>query len=155
MNRGLAAATAIVVSFALGTALASREAVAAQRQPTHSCSAVDRDFIETATAQMTLFRTWSADYVTGADDGAAQAAMAEEAAQLVIRKRPQDVSLDRARMLMGAMLVEYQRAVTATMPADAGASLQRVHDLGSALRGLLADAAPGLNAAGCTVDALF
>lgn len=155
MNRGLAAAAAIVVSFALGTMLASREAAAAQRQPTHVCSAMDRDFLETAVAQMTAFRAWGAEYVTGGQEGAAQAALADEAARFIMRKHARDRSLEQARLLMGAMLIEYERAVSAPTAVDAGLSLRRVHDLGVALRQLLADAGPALAREGCDVAPLL
>jgi len=155
VNRGLAAATAIVVSFALGTVLASRQASAAQRGPTYGCSALDKDFVETAVAQMTAFRAWSGDYVTGGADAADQAALANEATQFIMRKHASDASLERARLLMGAMLIEYQRAVTAGTAVDAGLSLRRVHDLGIQLRSLLAEAGPGLAKAGCNVAPLL
>jgi hypothetical protein len=155
MNRGLAAAAAIALSFALGTALASREAAAASREPTHACTLVDRDFLVVATRQMTAFRAWSADYVTGAEDAESQAVLADEAAQDVMRKHAVDPALDRARLLMGAMFIEYERAVTAPTPAEAGGSLQRVRDLGIALRSLLSDAGPALGDAGCDVSPLL
>jgi NAD(P)H-dependent flavin oxidoreductase YrpB (nitropropane dioxygenase family) len=155
VNRGLAAAAAIVISFTLGTAIASHEAAAADRQAAHTCAAVDRDFLRVASAQMLSFRMWSADYVTGAEEPTRQAAMADEAAQLVMRKHALDPSLERARLLMGSMLIEYERAVLATSAVDAGASLHRVRDLGIALRSLLSDVGPGLAAVGCDVAPLL
>jgi hypothetical protein len=155
MNRGLAAAAAIVVSFALGTVLASHEAAAAGREQAHRCAAVDKDFLETAVAQMTAFRAWGADYVTGAVEGASQAQLADEAEQFIMRKHPQDPSLQQARLLMGAMLIEYQRAVTAPTAYEAGLSLRRVHDNGVELRSLLATVGPALARVGCDVAPLL
>jgi hypothetical protein len=155
VNRGLAAAAAIVVSFAFGTVIASREAAAADRQPTYSCSAVDRDFLETAVAQMTAFRAWGADYVTGQGEGTEQAALAAEAQQMILGKHPTDRALEQSRLLMGAMLIEYQRAVTAPSALDAGTSFRRVHDLGVSLRSLLAESGPSLAHEGCDVAPLL
>jgi hypothetical protein len=149
VNRGLAATAAIVVSFALGTVIASHEAAAAGRQPTHVCSAVDRDFLETAVVQMTAFRLWSGDYLTGGGDAAEQSALTDEAARLIMAKQPRDRALNQARLLLGAMLVEYRRVV------EAGGSFQRVRDLGVALRALLAEAGPALAREGCDVSPLL
>lgn len=155
MNRGLAAAAAIVVSFAFGTAIASREAAAAGRQPAATCSAVDKDFLETAVAQMTAFRAWGADYVTGEGEGTSQAGLAYEAERFIMRKQPKDRALAQARLLMIAMLVEYQRAVTAPSAVGAGTSFRRVHDNGVALRTLLAQSGPALALEGCDVAPLL
>jgi hypothetical protein len=122
----------------------------------HSCSAVDQSFIQVAGVQMTAFRTWGGEYVSGQTDPAVLAALAQEAHMLIVRKRPQDASLVRAHSLMVAMLTEYNRAMTGLASGTGGArELQRVHVLGGHLRGVLSQAAPALGAHGCRLDTLF
>lgn len=153
--RGLAATLVILLVFTAGTAVAARD-VATPQEEAHVCSAADRKFIDVALVNLPAFGTWRDDYVGGGVDQVTFASVAREAATLVERTAPRDRSLAQARLLVGAMLGEYERAATEREAGGLGAqALFHAEQLDATLRGHLAESAPGLAAAGCEISALF
>jgi hypothetical protein len=154
--RGLAAALVILLVFTAGTAVAARD-VATPAAEAHVCSAADRKFIETARVNLPAFATWRDDYLASAIDHGTFGSVARETAVLVVeRTAPQDHSLQQARLLIGAMLAEFQRAAAVRETGGLAAhELLHAQQLGGTLRGHFAGVAPGLGAVGCDISSLF
>jgi hypothetical protein len=155
MIRGLAAALVILLVFTAGTAVAARD-VTTPAADVHICSAADRKFIEAARVNLPAFAMWRDDYVGGSVEHGTFGSVARETAVLMARTGPQDRSLQQARLLISAMLSEFEAAAAAREAGGLGAQ-QLVHaqQLDATLRGHLAGAAPGLAAVGCDISELF
>lgn len=155
MIRGLAAALVILLVFTAGTAVAARD-MATPTAEAPVCSAADRKFVDAARVNLPAFATWRDDYLASAVDHATFGSVARETALLMERTSPQDRSLQQARLLIGAMLAEFERAAAVRETGGLAAQeLLRAQQLDGTLRGHLAGAAPGLGAAGCDITALF
>lgn len=120
------------------------------------CSAKDRKFIDVAQLNLTAFATWRDDYLGGSVDDTTFAAVARETAALMARTDPVDRSLAQARLLVSAMLSEFERSAAEREAGGLGAQpLIHAQRLVATLRGHFAEAAPGLAAAGCGISSLF
>lgn len=155
MIRGLAAALVILLVFTAGTAVAARD-VATPAAEAHVCSAADRKFIEAARVNLPAFATWRDDYLASAVDHGTFGSVARETAILMERTAPQDRSLQQARLLVSAMLAEFQRAAAVRETGGLAAQeLLHAQQLDGTLRGHFAGIAPGLGAVGCDISSLF
>ena len=150
---GLTAAGLLVtLTLALSLATSGR----AKAPLAHTCSATDRQFIETAKTNITAIGLWGQEYLTG-DAGAGEVvAEAKRAAQIVEGTQPSDPSLQQARTLMRSMFVEYGRAIRAhARHGDAGSHMFRAYGIANSTHEVLANAAPALAARGCDVAPLL
>jgi hypothetical protein len=140
------AAVVFGVTFLFG----SGRAQAGQRQVTHTCSAADRQFLDTVSANMFQLAYWSDALVQ--DDVAPGVVVKQaraEAAQ-VDATRPTDPTFEQARGLLRGMLTAYARAIAAKMHGgNAGAPMRTAYLLANAVHDLLAGAQPELAARGC------
>src|SRR4051812_32238982 len=77
----------------------------------HTCSATDRQFIETARTNMTALQLWSEQYQSGDAEGAEVMSQAHAASKIVRAMGPTDFSLAQTQHLLVGMLTEYAKAV--------------------------------------------
>jgi hypothetical protein len=147
-------AAALVIAFGIG--FAAREGGEREAAAAHFCSATDRDFIRTATTDMTQLGIWAASYKEGGAEPEEVAREARAAARRVGYVDPRDPSLEKAQTLMSAMFLEYGEAVElygAGKPA--GERMYRAYGLANFARDVLVDAEPPLAALGCDVSPLL
>jgi hypothetical protein len=96
----------------------------------HTCSATDRQFIETARTNMTALGLWSEQYESGDAGGAELVKQARAGAKIVRATGPTDSSLQQTRRLLVSMLTEYARAVQLQdRHGDAGPHMYRAYGL--------------------------
>ncbi len=107
------------------------------QQVTHSCTAIDRSFVNDARAGIETFRLDGTDRAYAVPD-------ARTAAAALRRTAPSDPSLRQARLLLSAMLIEYAKGHSGRFALLMGEA-----------RSVLADAAAPLHGLGCDVDALL
>ncbi len=140
--------TAAVLLLVLGLGFAVLGG-GAERAEAHSCSAVDKRFIQTASTNMDALSVWSEGYRKG-EIGAEEVAMeAEDAAKRVGYVKPLDPALKQSQELIDGMFREYSRAVTlAAKERDrAGLHMQRSYGLANFARDVLLQAPAGAHEA--------
>jgi len=150
--RGLPAAGCVLLCgiALLGSACSDNAPLA------HTCSATDRQFIDTAQMSMTGLGLTSDQFQEGMSTPKDVASAASLAARNVKATQPSDYSLRRIQTLMGAMFSEYARAMTAEAKhKDAGPHIQRSYGLANFAHDVLVQAEPGLKARGCDVSPLL
>src|SRR6188472_899313 len=77
----------------------------------HTCSATDRQFIETARTNMTALELWSEQYQSGDASESEVVGEADSAAKIMRGTGPTDYSLQQTRRLVVGMLNEYAKAM--------------------------------------------
>jgi hypothetical protein len=122
----------------------------------HTCSATDRQFINTTQLNMTALGAWSDDYRAGEASASEVIAEARKAAIRVQDLQPSDPSLRQTKSLVAGMLTEYSRAMTAkTKKKDAAPHMYRAYGLANFAHDVLTDAAPELQKRGCDISVLL
>lgn len=150
--RRLIAATSACAAVVFGATflVGSGRAQAGQRQVTHTCSAPDRQFLNTVSSNMMQLAYWSDALVH--DDVAPGVVVKQaraEAAQ-VDATRPTDPTFEQTRGLLRSMFTAYARAVAAKMRGgNAGAPMRSAYVLANDVHDLLAAAQPELASRGC------
>jgi hypothetical protein len=137
-------------SFLLGSGRAQAGKV------THTCSAPDKQFLNTVRDNMTQLSYWSDSLVNHdvAPRIVVQQARAE-AAQIDATS-PTDPTLSTTRSLLRTMLLQYGAAIYAKFHnGDAGVHMQLSYTLANQVHDQLVAAQPGLAAQGCDVAPLF
>ena len=154
---GLTAAGLVCGSiFVLAAAWTASGAGAAPDSLVHTCSATDRAFIRTASVNVTAVGSWGRDYLAGEAEGKEVIQNTEEAAERVAGTKPTDPALRRARLVMGAMLWEYGKAIRARERGrDAGPSMYRAYGLANFAADTLRQAQPQLQEQGCDIAELL
>jgi hypothetical protein len=150
---GLTAAGLLaVLTLALTLATSGR----ARPNVLHTCSATDRQFIETARTNMTALQLWSEQYQSGEatkDDVVGQARIA---AKIMRGTGPTDYSLQQTRRLVMGMLSEYAKAVQLhDRDRDAGPHMYRAYGLANFAHTVLVRARAPLAKLGCDVRPLL
>jgi len=140
------AAVVFGVTFLFG----SGRAQAGQRQVSHTCSAPDRQFLNTVSSNMTQLAYWSDALVhNDVEPGVVVKQARAEAAQ-VDATRPTDPTFEQTRGLLRAMFTAYARAIALkTHGGNAGAPMRTAYTLANGVHDLLAGAQPALAARGC------
>ena len=140
------AAVVLVATFLVG----SGRAQAGQRQVTHTCSAPDRQFLNTVSSNMTQLSYWSDSLVhNDVAPGVVIRQARAEAAQ-IDATRPTDPSFEQARGLLRSMLTAYAHAIAAkTHGGNAGAPMHTAYTLANSVHDLLTAAQPDLASRGC------
>jgi hypothetical protein len=149
---GLSAAAGLLVVLVVLAAGCGARASALS----HTCSATDRAFINTAQLNMASLGLWADEYKSG--DAKAQDVISEahSAAQAIAASAPEDPSLQQTRALMNSMFNEYARAVWAHWKnKDASSHLVRAYGLADFAHDVLINAEPALKARGCDVSQLL
>ncbi|HEX7526461.1 MAG TPA: hypothetical protein VF327_09145 [Gaiellaceae bacterium] len=138
------------VVFGATFLVGSGRAQAGQRQVTHTCSAPDRQFLNTVSTNMFQLAYWSDSLVH--DDVAPGVVVKQaraEAAQ-VDATRPTDPTLEQTRGLLRAMFTAYARAIAAKMHGgNAGVPMRTAYVLANDVHDLLAGAQLELASRGC------
>jgi hypothetical protein len=150
--RGLPAAGCVLLCglVLLGSACSGKTPEA------HTCSATDRQFIDTAQMSITGLGLMSDQFQDGDSTPKDVASAASLAARNVKATQPSDYSLRQIQTLMGGMFSEYARAMTAeSKHKDAGPHIQRSYGLANFAHNVLVQAEPGLKARGCDVSPLL
>ena len=120
------------------------------------CSAPDKQFIGTVSSNLMQLSYWSDALVShDVEPGIVVMQARAEAAQ-VGATRPLDRTLHATRGLLGAMFLEYSKAVAVTAHGrDAHAHMQNAWRLAHAVHDLLTGAKTGLGVLGCDVTPLL
>ena len=122
----------------------------------HTCSATDRQFLDTAQTSMTALGLMADQFQQGMGSPKDVASQAVLAARNVRATQPSDYSLKTIQSLMAAMFTEYGRAMTAEAKhKEAASHIQRSYGLANFAHNVLEQAAPGLAARGCDVKPLL
>jgi hypothetical protein len=122
----------------------------------HTCSATDRQFIDAAQMSMTGLGLMSDQFQQGMGSPKEVASAASLAARNVKATQPSDYSLQKLQALMGAMLTEYARAMTAEAKhKDAASHIQRSYGLANFAHDVLVQAEPALKERGCDLSPLL
>ena len=150
---GITAAVLLLV-LGLGFAVLGGGAESAEA---HSCSAVDKRFIQTAGTNMEALSMWSEGYRKGEIGADEVASEAKDAAKRITYVKPLDPALKQSQKLIDGMFREYSRAVTlAAKERDrAGIHMQRSYGLANFARDVLLQAQPELMKRGCDVGPLL
>ena len=153
MRIGLTAAGVLAVLV-----LALVHATNGRARPTmaHTCSATDRQFIETARTNMTALELWSEQYQSGDASGQDVEGQARSASKIVRGTGPTDAALQQARLLVIGMLSEYAKAVQQQEHhRDAGPHVYRAYRLANFAHTVLVRAQAPLTQLGCDVSPLL
>jgi hypothetical protein len=122
----------------------------------HTCSATDRQFIQTAEVNMTALNLWSDDYLHGRTRPAEVVRQAHDAARRVDGMDPSDPSLSKTKLLLNAMFKEYANAIAAKSGhGDPAQHMYRAYGLANFAHDVLVQAEPQLRAKGCEVGTLL
>jgi hypothetical protein len=150
---GLTAAGLLaVLTLALTLATSGR----ARPNVLHTCSATDRQFIETARTNMTALQLWSEQYQSGEATKDDVAGQARTAAKIMRGTGPTDYSLQQTRRLVMGMLSEYAKAVQLhDRDRDAGPHMYRAYGLANFAHTVLVRARAPLAKLGCDVRPLL
>ncbi len=122
----------------------------------HTCSATDRQFIETARTNMTALGLWSEQYESGETGGAEVVSQARAGAKIVRGAGPTDYSLQQTKRLLVGMLTEYAKAVQLqSRHSNAGPHMYRAYGLANYAHAVLTRARRPLSKLGCDVRPLL
>ncbi len=122
----------------------------------HTCSATDRQFIETARTNMTALELWGQQYESGEEDGMGVVSQARAGAKIVRGTGPTDSSLRQTKRLLVGLLTEYAKAVQIQeRGGDAGPHMYRAYGLANYAHTVLARARKPLSALGCDLRPLL
>lgn len=121
-----------------------------------SCSAADKQFITTVSANLTQLSYWSDALISHDVAPGVVVKQAKSEAVQVGQTRPQDRTLHATRDLISSMFLEYSKAVAATSRgANADKHMVTAWRLAHAVHDLLAGAKDGLGSQGCDVSPLL
>jgi len=121
-----------------------------------SCSAADKQFITTVSANLTQLSYWSDALISHDVAPGVVVKQAKSEAVQVSQTRPQDRTLHATRDLISSMFLEYSKAVAATSRGtNADKHMVTAWRLAHAVHDLLAGAKDGLGTQGCDVSPLL
>ncbi|HZS23356.1 MAG TPA: hypothetical protein VFA30_00085 [Gaiellaceae bacterium] len=125
-------------------------------RPAYTCTAADRQFIQTVSSNMFQLSYWS-DALTSQDaDADTVATQAKAEAGQIGATRPVDRTLGATRALLQSMFMEYSKAVGASASGkDGSAHMKNAWRFAADSQHLLAGAKNGLAAKGCDVSPLL
>ena len=150
---GLSAA-GLLVSVVLGLSLVTNGRAVSPRD--HTCSATDRQFIETASTNMASIGLWADQYLHGDAKASDVIGETKEATARVQATSPTDPSLAQTRSLMSGMFTEYGKAIRAqSRHRNAGPHMYRAYGLANFAHDVLEGARPALVKRGCDVAPLL
>jgi len=159
MRRLPAAVLSLMCLATLGLVVLARptQAASSNRHIAHTCSATDRQFIQTTQLVMTDLGTWSQDMHGGDSTPQEIVRLAANESNRVAQTAPTDPSLNQARQLVQAMLVEYGKALRAEIHASpqAGAYMGRAWGLANSAHDTLSEAQAPLMEKGCDIGPLL
>lgn len=159
--RRLFAATVVSACVVLGLAMlvgADRAQSSTGTSGTiqHTCSAPDKQFLQTVVSNMTQLSYWSDELQTGdATPGDVIRQTVSESKQIGATG-PTDPSLVTARSLLRKMFLEYAAAVRAKALGNSpGIDVRNAYTLANGVHDLLVQEQPAMAAKGCDVTPLL
>jgi hypothetical protein len=148
----IAAGLIVMVTLALALVTSGR----ARPSTVHTCSATDRQFIETARTNMMALQLWNEQYQGGDATERDVVGQARQAAKIMRATGPTDFSLQQTQRLVVGMLIEYTKAMQAHKDSqDAGAHMYRAYGLANFAHAVLVRAQRPLSRLGCEVQPLL
>jgi hypothetical protein len=148
--RRLTIATFVVSAAVLGVSYFLSNGHAQSGRITHTCSAADKQFIDTVSSNMTQLSYWSDSLVSGDVDPPTVVHQAKAEADQIAATRPTDPTLGQSRDLLKGMFTQYAKAVEAKYDGgDAGVYMGLSYTLANEVHNLLVGAQPALAAKGC------
>jgi hypothetical protein len=148
----IAAVLLAMVAIALALVTSGR----ARPNLVRTCSATDRQFIESARTNMTALELWSEQYQSGDATGREVSGQARAAAKIMRGLGPTDSSLRQTQRLVVGMLTEYAKAVQLQeRRRDAGLHMFRAYNLANYAHTVLVRAEAPLAQLGCDVRPLL
>jgi hypothetical protein len=148
----IAAVLLAMVAIALALVTSGR----ARPNLVRTCSATDRQFIESARTNMTALELWSEQYQSGDATGREVSGQARAAAKIMRGLGPTDSSLRQTQRLVVGMLTEYAKAVQLQERSrDAGLHMFRAYNLANYAHIVLVRAEAPLAQLGCDVRPLL
>jgi hypothetical protein len=158
MRRLPAAVLSLACLATLGLVVLARPTQAASTsRVAHTCSATDRQFIQTTQLVMTDLGSWSQDMHEDTTTPQEIVRLARNESDRVSQTAPTDPSLNQTRQLIEAMLVEYAKALRAEAhqsPA-AGVHMGRAWGLANSAHDTLSEAQSALMKKGCDIGPLM
>jgi hypothetical protein len=147
-----AAGLLVIVTIALALVTNGR----AKPDLTHTCSATDRQFIETARTNMTALELWSEQYQSGDASAGDLVGQAHAAAKIMRGTGPTDFSLRQTQRLVVGMLNEYAKSVQLhERKRDAGPTMYRAYGLANFAHAVLLRNQRPLARLGCDIRPLL
>ena len=152
MRRLPAAVLSLGCLATLGLVVLARPTQAASNSShvAHTCSATDRQFIQTTQLVMTDLGSWSQDMHSGTTTPQQIVRLARNESDRVSQTAPTDPSLNQTRLLLQAMLVEYGKALRAEVQ-----HMGRAWGLANSAHDILSDAQAPLMKRGCDIGPLL
>jgi len=153
--RRLTAVTLACAALVLGASVLLSSG-RAQGGASHTCSAPDKQFIQTVRSNMDQLAYWADELRT---DDVAPAVVIEQTrseADQIAATAPTDPTLAMTRKLMRTMLIEYSRGIYAKFHnGDAGVHMQLSYTLANSVHDQLVGAEGALAGMGCDVAPLL
>jgi hypothetical protein len=156
MRRLIAALLSLLVLGVLGLVFFAPSGQARSRKMTHVCSATDKQFLLTTKLNMTILGYWSEGLVSGDATPREVIQQVRSVAGQVGATRPEDPSLDQAKILLLAMFGEYLKAVQEQARHRVSSPhIMSAYGLANSAHDVLVDGDPGLRRLGCDVTPLL
>ncbi len=147
-----AAGLLVIVTVALALVTTGR----AKPNLVHTCSATDRQFIETARTNMTALELWSEQYQSGDASAEDVVGQAHAASKIMRGTGPTDFSLRQTQRLVSGMLNEYAKGVQIhEKHRDAGPTMYRAYGLANYAHTVLLRNQRPLAKLGCDIAPLL
>jgi hypothetical protein len=125
-------------------------------QVVHTCSPVDRQFIDVAQLNMASLSSAAEDFLHGEAKAGSVIDTTNVALQNVKGTHPEDPSLAKTRAILSAMFVEYGKAIHAdSKHKDPGEYIYRAYGLANFAHDVLSQAQQPLKQRGCDVSPLL
>jgi len=153
--RRLTVATLACAALVLGASVLLSSG-RAQGGASHTCSALDKQFIQTVSSNMDQLAYWADELRTDDVSPAVVIRQTHSEADQIEATGPTDPTLAMTRKLMHTMLVEYSRGLYAKFhDGDAGVHMQLSYTLANSVHDQLVGAEAPLAAKGCDVAPLI
>ena len=154
--RRLTAATLTCAAVVLGASFLLGNGRAQGGRITHTCSAPDKQYIDTVRDNMTQLSYWSDSLVGQSVSPKIVVDQTRSEAAQIAATSPTDPTLSQTQPLIRTMLLQYGEAIHAKFHGgDAGVHMQLSYTLANQVHYLLVAAQPGLAAQGCDVAPLL
>jgi hypothetical protein len=127
-------------------------------QTAHTCSATDRQFIDTAQLNMAALGSIAEDYLHGDAKASEVLQTDQDSLRAIEGTGPSDPSLSKTRAILAAMFTEYGKAIHADADKqhkNAGRYVYRAYGLANFAHDVLAQARGPLEQRGCDVSPLL
>jgi hypothetical protein len=127
-----------------------------QAEVVHTCSPTDHQFIDVAQLTMASLSSAAEDYLHGVAKAQSVIQTADISLRNVKGTHPEDPSLAKTRAILGAMFLEYGKAIRADAKKnDPGKYIYRAYGLANFAHDVLDQAKAPLKKHGCDISPLL